>query len=148
MSEALILAATNPKYDIGLFIELWVQYMKTTSSEHVVYTNSFVIFWVSWYENKCFWKRFTCTWLHTTHQLFRNQELWETCFVLGTTMSQIFSPNSYDFYHNSAEKEFEYEIRDEIYLDSSCLLSAHTSHWSKGKFLFKFFHWGGYIPCK
>ena len=41
-------------------------------------------------------------------------------------MSQIFSPNSYDFYHNSAEKEFEYEIRDEIYLDSSCLLSART----------------------
>ena len=32
----------------------------------------------------------------------------------ATTMSQIFSPNSYDFYHNSAEKEFEYEIRDEI----------------------------------
>ena len=58
----------------------------------------------------------------------------------ATTMSQIFSPNSYDFYHNSAEKEFEYEIRDEIYLGSSCLMSAHTSHWSKGKFLFKFFH--------
>ena len=34
LSEALILAATNPQYDIRLFIELRVQYMKTTSSEH------------------------------------------------------------------------------------------------------------------
>ena len=38
-SEALILASTNPKYDKRLFIELRVQYMKTTSSEHVVYIN-------------------------------------------------------------------------------------------------------------
>ena len=35
LSEALILASTNPQYDNRLFIELWVQYMKTTSSEHV-----------------------------------------------------------------------------------------------------------------
>ena len=42
LSEALILAATNPKYDQRLFIELQVQYMKTTSSEHVVYTNCFL----------------------------------------------------------------------------------------------------------
>ena len=40
-SEALILASTNPQYDKRLFIELWVHYMKTTSSEHVVYTNGF-----------------------------------------------------------------------------------------------------------
>ena len=33
-SEALILASTNPKYDKRLFVELPVQYMKTTSSEH------------------------------------------------------------------------------------------------------------------
>ena len=39
--EALILASTNPKYDKRLFIDLPVQYMKTTSSEHVVYTNCF-----------------------------------------------------------------------------------------------------------
>ena len=39
MSEALILAATNPQYDKRLFIDLPVQYMKTTSSEHVVYIN-------------------------------------------------------------------------------------------------------------
>ena len=32
-SEPLILATTNPQYDKRLFIELWVQYMKTTSSE-------------------------------------------------------------------------------------------------------------------
>ena len=42
LSEALILAATNPKYDKKLFIELRVQYMKTTSKEHVVYTNCFL----------------------------------------------------------------------------------------------------------
>ena len=33
-SEALILALTNPQYDIRLFIELQVQYMKIASSEH------------------------------------------------------------------------------------------------------------------
>ena len=38
-SEALILASTNPQYDKRLFIELRVQYMKITSSEHVVYIN-------------------------------------------------------------------------------------------------------------
>ena len=38
-SEALILASTNPQYDKRLFIDLPVQYMKTTSSEHVVYIN-------------------------------------------------------------------------------------------------------------
>ena len=35
--EALILASTNPQYDKRLFIDLSVQYMKTKSSEHVVY---------------------------------------------------------------------------------------------------------------
>ena len=35
MSEALILASTKPKYDNRLFIELQVQYEKTTSSVHV-----------------------------------------------------------------------------------------------------------------
>ena len=44
LSEALIFASTNPKYDDRLFIELQVQYMKTTSSEHVVYTNCFFVF--------------------------------------------------------------------------------------------------------
>jgi hypothetical protein len=39
--EALILAPINPKYDKRLFIELQIQYMKTTSSEHVVYINCF-----------------------------------------------------------------------------------------------------------
>ena len=32
--EALILASTNPQYYKRLFIDLPVQYMKTTSSEH------------------------------------------------------------------------------------------------------------------
>ena len=40
-SEALILASTNAQYDKRLFIELQVQYMKTTSLEHVVYINCF-----------------------------------------------------------------------------------------------------------
>ena len=40
-SEALILASINPQYDKRLFIDLPVLYMKTTSSEHVVYINCF-----------------------------------------------------------------------------------------------------------
>ena len=43
-SEALILAKTNPPYDKRLFNDLQVQYMKTTSSEHVVYINCFFVF--------------------------------------------------------------------------------------------------------
>ena len=34
LSEALIFASTYPQYDDRLFIDLPVQYMKTTSSEH------------------------------------------------------------------------------------------------------------------
>ena len=37
-SEVLIFAL-NPQYDNGLFIELRVQYMKISRSEHVVYIN-------------------------------------------------------------------------------------------------------------
>ena len=44
LSEALILESVNPKYDDRLFIELQVQYKKNTSSEHVVYKNSFFVF--------------------------------------------------------------------------------------------------------
>ena len=42
MSKALIFASINPQYDNRLFIELRVQYMKITSSEHVVYINCFL----------------------------------------------------------------------------------------------------------
>ena len=42
MSEALIFALTNPQYDKRLFIDLPVQYVKTTSSEHVVCINCFL----------------------------------------------------------------------------------------------------------
>ena len=42
LSEALILGSTNPQYDKRLFVDLPVQYMKTTSSEYVVYTNCFL----------------------------------------------------------------------------------------------------------
>ena len=34
LSEEFILSSTNPQYDNRLFIDLPVQYMKTTSSEH------------------------------------------------------------------------------------------------------------------
>ena len=34
LSEGLILVSTNPQYDNRLFIELRVQYMKITNSEH------------------------------------------------------------------------------------------------------------------
>ena len=42
LSEAPILASINPKYDDRLFVELRVQYKKTSSSEHVVCTNCFL----------------------------------------------------------------------------------------------------------
>ena len=44
ISEALILAVTKPQYDKRLFIDLLVQYMKTTSLEHVAYPNYFFCF--------------------------------------------------------------------------------------------------------
>ena len=44
-SEALILASTNPQYDKRLFIELRVQYMKTTKLIfNFVYTNWYFVF--------------------------------------------------------------------------------------------------------
>ena len=42
LSEALIFASINPKYDNRLFVELRVQYMKTISSEHIVYIKLFL----------------------------------------------------------------------------------------------------------
>ena len=41
LSEALIFASTNPQYDKILFTDLPVQHMKTTSPEHILYTNCF-----------------------------------------------------------------------------------------------------------
>ena len=43
-SEALILASTNPQYDKRLFIELRIQYMKTTRPEHDAYKNCLFLF--------------------------------------------------------------------------------------------------------
>ena len=43
LSEALILASTNPQYDDRLFIELRVHYMKIASSEHA----QNMLFWMS-----------------------------------------------------------------------------------------------------
>ena len=39
LSEAFILTQTNPQYDKRLLIDLTLQYMKTTTSKHVVYIN-------------------------------------------------------------------------------------------------------------
>ena len=41
LSEALILASVNPKYDDRLFVELQVQYKKTISSVYDVYIKLF-----------------------------------------------------------------------------------------------------------
>ena len=43
LSEAHILVSTNPQDDKRLFIDLPVQYMKTTNSEHIVYRNCFLL---------------------------------------------------------------------------------------------------------
>ena len=70
LSEALILVATNPQYDPRLFIELRVQYMKTTSSEHVVYTNCFfVLTFKIIYVHNMFW---ACT-FHVLNSYFNEQ---------------------------------------------------------------------------
>ena len=60
--EAPILASTNPQYDKRLFVGLPVQYIKTTSSEHVVHINCFFyvhnIFWISCTELVNYWTIF------------------------------------------------------------------------------------------
>ena len=43
LSEGVILAPINPKYDNSLFVELRVQYKKTISSVHVVYIKLFLV---------------------------------------------------------------------------------------------------------
>ena len=53
LSEAFILPSTNPLYGKRLFIDLPVQYMKTTSSEQFMYTTCSQVV-VFMYENKCF----------------------------------------------------------------------------------------------
>ena len=48
IKEALILASTNPQYDDRFFMELPVLYMKTTSSEHVLYINCSFLTFLTW----------------------------------------------------------------------------------------------------
>ena len=55
LSEAFILTSTNPQFDKRLFTDLPVQYMKITSSEHVVYINC------SEYQNKKQFVYTTCS---------------------------------------------------------------------------------------
>ena len=85
MLEALILASTNPQYDKRLFIDLPVQYMKTTSSEHVVYINCFEC------QNKTK-KQFmytTCSelvvFMHWTGKSMSN--CWTNCGLVDATIS-------------------------------------------------------------
>ena len=42
LSKTLILGSTNPKYDKRLFIDLSVQYMKTTSSDLITARNKII----------------------------------------------------------------------------------------------------------
>ena len=72
LSEALIFASNNPQYDNIVFIELQVQYMKISSSEHgenMLCTE--IVFGIQgnfctqhvlpmFCKNKKFWQRFTC----------------------------------------------------------------------------------------
>ena len=79
LSEALTFTSIIPQNDTRLFMDLPVQYMKTTCAEHVLamfcpcsvlvvficwtgnsMNNLLSILWVGWCKNKCFWKRFTC----------------------------------------------------------------------------------------
>ena len=53
LSESLILASINPKYDEKLFVELQFQYKKTTSSAYVVYCIKIIF---------CFCLTFTTIW--------------------------------------------------------------------------------------
>ena len=48
-----LLVSTNQKYDKRLFIDLPVQYMKSASSEHVVYINCFFCFCFDIQNNSC-----------------------------------------------------------------------------------------------
>ena len=77
MSEALILASTNPQYDKRLFIELQAQYMKIANSEHGENMGRtcylYKLFWVS--KQKIIWVLTTYI-----HNMF-----W-TCSELATFM--------------------------------------------------------------
>ena len=54
LSEALILASTNPQYDSRLSIELQVQYLKIPSSEHVEnMLCTQILFWFDIQNNLC-----------------------------------------------------------------------------------------------
>ena len=74
LSEAFIVASTNPQYEDILFIELPVQYMKIPSSEHAVYINCSECP----YNNK---KQFVCT-TCSPHVFL----MFSPCFELGIFM--------------------------------------------------------------
>jgi len=91
MSEALILASTNPQYDHRLFIELRVQYMKIARFEHVAYTN-----WFFWHSE---------------------QFMYTTCFKLGIFMDNLLSYYGLvDARISASDKDFPQETVLEFYL--------------------------------
>ena len=69
LSEALIFASTNPQHDDMLIIELQVQYVRISSSEHgenmlckEIQNNLCTQHVLPMFcKNKSFWQRFTCT---------------------------------------------------------------------------------------
>ena len=61
LSEALILASINPKYDDRMLGELQVQYIELFwMSKQKQFEQSVVMFWVHSCKNECFWQRITC----------------------------------------------------------------------------------------
>ena len=77
LSEALIFASTNPKYDDKLFIELQVQYMKIASLEHEENTLRticahklffvFVLTFRTIYVHNMFWTELVIQWTICLH---------------------------------------------------------------------------------
>ena len=78
-------------------------YMKTTTSEHFVYINcsELVILWVSSCKNKCFWKRFTCTYLiiRVRHSVFGFETMiWGVVYQTNTSIAKKNPPFLILFY--------------------------------------------------
>ena len=84
LSEALILASTNPQYDNRLFIELQVQYVHENSKlkpgenmlcteivsdiQYIFYSCTQLVL-PMYCKKKSFWQRFTFTWLKVCLQM-------------------------------------------------------------------------------
>ena len=63
------LRSTNPKYDKRLFIDFPLQYMKTTRSEHVVYTNCQTVLLFLFWHSEQFMCLHNMFWAFSSHVL-------------------------------------------------------------------------------